>query len=170
MRTGTKLNISIVIDEENSRVNCYVDGVLASSKEAAFPDATVESYMLVGGSYTVSSFLYGEIFNIALYSDVRSEDELISDATTHPTGDNMLCYYDFCGFDNSNPAGIITDLSENHNDLTLYSEFYDEPKVPFDDYAYSFAIVGDIQVVNFKYPDNLHKIFDWIVDNKDDKK
>ena len=170
LRTGTKLKLAIVIDEENSLVNCYVDGVLASSKEATLPDATFESYMLVGGTYSVSSFLYGEIFNVALYSDIRSEEELISDATTAPSGDNMLCYYDFCGYDNSNPAPTIADLSENHNDLTLYSEFYDEPKIPVDDYAYSFAIVGDIQVVNIKYPENLHKIYDWIVDNADDKK
>lgn len=37
-------------------------------------------------------------------------------------------------------------------------------------YDYSFAVVGDIQNVTFKYPEKVATIYDYIVDNIDDKK
>ena len=38
------------------------------------------------------------------------------------------------------------------------------------DYAYSFAVVGDTQFLCQKYPDKMLSLYDWIVDNKDQKK
>ncbi|MBQ7107843.1 MAG: metallophosphoesterase [Clostridia bacterium] len=37
------------------------------------------------------------------------------------------------------------------------------------DYAYSFAIIGDIQKTTKNNPEKLHYIYDWIVDNKNSK-
>jgi len=37
------------------------------------------------------------------------------------------------------------------------------------DYTYSFAIIGDIQKTTKNYPDKLHYIYDWILDNAEDK-
>ena len=38
------------------------------------------------------------------------------------------------------------------------------------DYDYSFAVIGDTQVISYIYPNNMHTIYDWIVDNKDTHK
>lgn len=37
------------------------------------------------------------------------------------------------------------------------------------DYAYSFAVIGDVQKTTGYYPDKLHYIYDWILDNADSK-
>ena len=41
---------------------------------------------------------------------------------------------------------------------------------PVGEYAYSFAVVGDTQNVNRLYPEEYHKIYQWIVDNVEEKK
>ena len=61
-----------------------------------------------------------------------------------PSGNDLLYSYDFSGFDNSNAKESITDLSGNQNDLEHLVYLYDEPVNPPTDYAYSFALVGDI--------------------------
>lgn len=38
-----------------------------------------------------------------------------------------------------------------------------------NDYAYSMAVVGDIQITSYKHPHMLHYLYDWIIDNKTDK-
>ncbi len=41
---------------------------------------------------------------------------------------------------------------------------------PVGDYAYSFAVVGDTQIVNRFHPEEYPKIYQWIVDNVEEKK
>ena len=41
---------------------------------------------------------------------------------------------------------------------------------PVKDYAYSFALIGDTQIVTAHYTDKLSCIYDWILENKDEKK
>ena len=43
-------------------------------------------------------------------------------------------------------------------------------KTPVTDYAYSFAVVGDTQIVTEYYPDELPKLYDWLVENAESKK
>ena len=38
------------------------------------------------------------------------------------------------------------------------------------DYAYSMAVVGDIQITSYKHTDKLHYLYDWILNNAEDKK
>lgn len=47
--------------------------------------------------------------------------------------------------------------------------WYDGEQVDLD-YAYSFAVVGDTQVLCQKYPDKMEAIYDWILENKDERK
>ena len=54
------------------------------------------------------------------------------------------------------------------NAWTSESDFFTD-KEPVTDYAYSFAVIGDQQNVN-NWTDNLHYIYDYILDNKDAKK
>ena len=171
LRTANWEHISITIDEENAVALCYVNGELKSTKESNLPLNVETPYPLViGGSYSANSFFKGAIADIALYSDKRSAEEVLNDYTNFTCGDGLICYYDFKEFDKSSPQSTFPDLSGMNNDLVLFPEFYDEPVIPLDDYAYSFAVVGDIQIVNYYNPENLHCIYDWIIKNKDDKK
>ena len=43
-------------------------------------------------------------------------------------------------------------------------------KEPVEDYAFSFALVGDTQVITLKHPNKLSKIYDWLIANKESKK
>lgn len=47
--------------------------------------------------------------------------------------------------------------------------FYDT-KEPAKDFAYSFCVVGDTQDIIDEHPDKFHYIYDWIINNKEDKK
>ena len=38
-----------------------------------------------------------------------------------------------------------------------------------NNYAYSFAVVGDPQIITESYPDKVHYIYDWILENKESK-
>ena len=44
-----------------------------------------------------------------------------------------------------------------------------EEKEPVKDYAYSFCVVGDTQDIIDEHPDKFHYIYDWIIDNKEEK-
>lgn len=76
------------------------------------------------------------------------------------------------------PKGTVIYDGITTNDVELFltnnkwlgNEKWSLNPEPIDDYDYSFAIVGDTQDVNISDPTNYHKIYDWIVDNKDDKK
>lgn len=45
----------------------------------------------------------------------------------------------------------------------------DNPNAPTE-YDYSFAVIGDIQYTTESYPEDLHYTFDWLINNKTDKK
>ena len=170
LRTGEWEHLSIVFDDRLSESRCYVGGELKSTKNVSIPSSIViKAPILIGGSYSRASFFKGAILDVALFSDTRTDDEIANDAFTVPSGDNMLCYYDFSEFDNSSPPSTVQDLSPRQNSLALYSEFYDAPTVPLNDYAYSFAIIGDIQTITCNASDKLHYIFDWIEENKEEK-
>lgn len=39
---------------------------------------------------------------------------------------------------------------------------------PGQDYAYSIALVGDTQVMNWKYPDHYLQMYDWVIANREE--
>ena len=83
-------------------------------------------------------------------------------------------------------SGVIDDsLSGNGYDVKVYTCLdcsvtkevsYDSSVTWFDgeevsiDYAYSFAVVGDTQFLCESYHDKMEAIYDWIVDNKDERR
>lgn len=79
-----------------------------------------------------------------------------------------LCAVLFLGFVFASPITAKAITADE-----IRAMFTDSPR-EIEDYAYSFAIVGDTQIVTyndtFSKRNNLSKIYDWIVDNKDEKK
>jgi len=171
VRTGEWVNIGIVIDNEASCVLCYINGELKSTKNAAVPDNIRLDYSItIGGSKFWSSRFSGAIKDVAIFQDARSATEIAQDYAGAPSGDDLVGYYDFTSVTTENTPATIEDLSPAGNDLKKLAYLYDNPVNPPNEYAYSFAIVGDMQIVNRKYPESLPKIYDWIKANVEEKK
>ncbi len=63
----------------------------------------------------------------------------------------------------------VPNLNKSVNSLSAEPEWLDTVDEP-ENYDYSFAIVGDIQNVTYKYPDKVDTIYSYIVDNVESKK
>lgn len=59
-------------------------------------------------------------------------------------------------------------ISENAASAASGENWYATQETP-NDYAYSFAVVGDTQYVTYYNPDNLAKVYDYIVENVEKK-
>ncbi len=53
--------------------------------------------------------------------------------------------------------------------LASATEMWLDEKAPLEDYAYSMAIIGDTQIVSRDNPDNMAKIYDYVIDNVESK-
>ena len=168
--TFTKVNIlsnewthlTLVLDPILKQAHCYVNGELKEtvSNLDFSTDVVVDAPSFVGGDprENNTNFFRGRIKNVALYSDVRTAQEIAADVTaTAPDTDNLLAAYYMDG------AGDKKDLSGNGYDLSYTAVWVDAP--PVEDYAYSFAIVGDTQYQTDRYPEVLTGVYDWIIDN-----
>lgn len=127
-------------------------------------------------------YFRGKIYSVATFTDVRTADEITEDKNTLPSSDvdNLLMSYDM--FD-ENDSGVICDKSPNGYNIAPPIKWTDaEDKIPVDGYAYSFAVVGDTQVItrdeavkdnnpyyNEAYKGQIAKIYDWILNNRESK-
>ena len=77
------------------------------------------------------------------------------------------------------PKGTLIYDAVTKNDVSLvlnHGSWYEADEKwhtqpdPIDEYDYSFAIVGDTQIVNDLKPDLYPYIYDWVVDNAENKK
>ncbi len=162
--TGEWLHLTIINDYDNDKSYCYIDGELMQEKSAVKPIETISSAM-VGNDFRTSSkrSFKGEIHSIALYGDIRTPEEIQEDKKTYGQ-DGMLAGWEFCAI----PAdGKIVDLSGNGHYVQW---IWITEKAPVEDFAYSFVVVGDTQSVNIYDPNNFSTIYDWIIENKEDKK
>ena len=166
-----KTHVAIVLDDDAA--NCYINGELKQSIEYAgttpfMPVVTAGNSMQLGSDGDTWRRFRGEIFDAAIYTDVRTGGEIAADIE-EPRGDNLLFAYDVSSADTD--AESIVDKSGNGFDLVKQTEWIDPAnKVALSDYDYSFAIVGDPQIMNTQYPDAFNGIFGWINNNAESKK
>jgi len=162
---GKKTHIAVTIDSANSKVHCYIDGSLAETLAISIPnDIVLETPLILGGDRREGNGQYckGQVFSLAMYGDVRSEDEILSDFSSERFDtDGAICCYKLTSSGN---GSVIEDLSGNGNDFKGTSSWLDEVEIP-DDFSYSFAIVGDTQIVNRYQPQYMTSIYDWLADN-----
>lgn len=144
--------IGVIIDGEN--YSCFIDNELAQTVKAGVipEDAVLESNFHIGNDNegnTLNTFT-GEIKRVAFYSDSAKKNRIA----------------DF----------VIPKEPKNVNDMTgkyrlsYVSDSWEKEPTDIKDYAYSVAVVGDIQTVVSLYPEQLHTINDWILKNKESKK
>ena len=176
--TGEWVHLAIVFDHATDDLKCYVNGELKQTlaRGGTYLTAPTDS-MVIGGDLRDANAQYfkGQIKNISMYSDVRTDAEIAGDAkATTPDKDNLMVAYDLTGIGSTAPE-TLSDVSGNGNDASyIYTEKPDDrfftDKEPVTDYAYSFAVVGDTQKLSLLYPDKIGNIYDWIVANKTAKK
>ncbi len=167
--TGKWVHVCIVRDLEASKVYCYIDGKLKQTlaiTDKGREDTLAASGLCLGGDLRSGNVQYfkGEIRSAAIYSTVRTAEDINSAAT-----DGLIAHYDLSG---AKTDADVIDKSANGYDLRYSAnELWIKPedKAEVTDYAYSFAVVGDTQVMNYTYPDKFGAIYDWILDNIEKK-
>ena len=178
VRTGEWLNLAITTDIVADTVSCYVNGELKQTlaipthydpvleQNTDFLDYDIGSEMYVGrdmrGAYD-KYYFKGKIKTLTMFSDIRTAEEIAADMNgVAADADALIADYCFDGCYGKN----VTDRSANSLDLLNVGYMEEAPEEPTD-YAYSFAVVGDTQILTRVYPEKLSSIYDWIVENKE---
>ena len=165
VRSYSDVHLTIVHDRANQVVHCYVNGELKQSlKQSEVMSETqilegvppIQEFaptntFVVGGSWTGSNGQHfgGLLKSLAIWSDIRDAEEIASDVknSVDVTDAELLAAYDFTASDE-----LAKDLSANQNDLVEDVLWQDIDEIdPVEDYAFSFAIIGDIQVLSEHY-------------------
>jgi len=164
--TGNWVHIAVV-RETSSKMSCYIDGEFVQSITKSAPDVTSAGEHVLGGDCRSGNAQYfkGRIKNVALYSDARTADEIKADMTSAGS-DGLILSYELDGLDN---PGSIQDKSGNGYNAKLYKTYFEE-KAPLADYAYSFAVIGDTQILAESYPEKYTALYDWVLGNVEAKK
>ena len=174
---GKLTHVAITVDHTTGTWSCYVDGNLKQTINKPAPTPfNFTSKIRFGGDLRSGNTQYfkGIIQKVALYSDVRSAAEIASDASSSKFDiNNIYCAYDL----SSNVLGdypeAITCMAgggPNFKYSVEYSEEWIKDYPEPENYAYSFAVVGDIQKLTFHYPSQLDTLYEWIRDNAESKK
>ncbi len=178
--TGEPVHIAITYDNAAGQWYCYIDGALKQTIAKEAPAVfSMDKTLCLGGDLRSGNGQYfkGTIHNVAFYSDVRTAQEIAADAVaTAATVDQngLTHYYDLTGITAgdlpasvSSPIGKGPDFQKGKPGEDPNWWIYD--KEPVTDYAYSFAIVGDPQIMNLNQPEKMAAMYQWIADNKEAK-
>ena len=171
--TGQPLHLAITMDQATGSWMCYVDGELKQTITRAAPkQANMTEKIRLGGDFRSGNgqCFKGTIQKLALYSDVRTPQEIADDASKAAVAaDGLICGYDLSANTLGNYPDKIFSLSGAAFDLACESDWIKTLPEPAD-YAYSFAVIGDIQTLTYSYPEQLSSLYSWIRDNTQSKK
>jgi len=171
--TGKPVHIAITIDRTAGAWLCYVDGVLKQTIKQTVPtQQEMTEKIRLGGDFRSGNGQYfkGTIQKAALYSDLRTAQEIADDASKAAIAtDTLICGYDLSTNTLGDYPDKVSSLSGAAFDLVCESDWIKELPAP-KDYAYSFAVIGDIQTLTYSYPEQLSSLYSWIRDNTQSKK
>lgn len=160
-------HIAVTVDSAAGEWKCYVDGALKQTVKKSAPASFDQASLLrVGGDLRSGNSMYfkGTIQKIALYSDVRSAEEILSDHKGALDKNNAILVYDFSSIKTDEVPTTIKCAAGTGFDLSYKLVWVKNPPA-LEDYAYSFSIVGDIQSLNYHYPEKLPTLYNWIKNN-----
>ena len=168
---GKLTHIAITADTANGSATCYIDGVAKQTIKKAIPtNVNLTEVMCLGGDLRSANGQYfkGSIKNVALFSDVRTADEIKADATATASSiskNNLIGFYEY-----NSTAKEFADMSGSKGPSFATEQLWVENKTPATNYAYSFAVVGDTQKLVYMTPDKIPVLYDWILNNVESKK
>ncbi len=187
VRTGSWQHIAIVHDVANKEARCYVNGELrqtiSGDTVVAYSADILDNKFLIGrdtalryangdGEYWENrkdQYFKGFIKEVRAYSDVRTAEEIAEDyqGFLKLADKQLLAAYVISPED---AYGTLRDFSGNGYDADYHQLLWEEEYVkPIGDYAYSLAVVGDTQTVTAQNPELLKNIYQWILENKEEK-
>ncbi len=176
--TGKLTHIAFSIDKAASTISCFIDGVQKQVRKQRLPANladTLKSPLCIGGDNRLEAakaiesyneqYFKGSIKNVALYSDTRTAAEIQADYTNNTYDqDNLIGYYEPVA-----NAEKFSDKNGKGPDFNMrYSWAVTPPEV--ENYDYSFAVVGDTQILLYDNPDEFTALYDWIINNVESKK
>lgn len=166
---GKNTHVAIVRDAANGKVYCYIDGVLKQEKVCSYSKNIDLTSLVLGGDLRSGNDQYfkGTLLSAAMFSDVRNADTIAADMAGVPSDNALIAYYDL--EDVAADPEVIEDKSPNGYDMKQDNPWITE-KAPVIDYAYSFAVIGDTQIIARDAKDDFHKIYDYVLDNLESKK
>ena len=168
VNTGEWLHLAIVRDADAKKVYCYVNGELKGTLNDTFSgDPVITRDFAIGSDLRDgnSQYFKGAIRSVAIYSNARTAEEIAADKREYGTN-GLIALYDLT----KTSVGLIADQSGNGYDIKFRSVWIDPQNQPSPtDYAYSFAVVGDTQNITDRYKDKLGLVYDWILDNAEEK-
>ena len=176
IRSNKVVHLAITNDVTTNKLSCYINGEYVESISSAgyeYIQDILSTKFLVGGDNRSGNEQYfkGTIKSVAAYQDVRTANEIKNDfknGVSSTDADLILSY----NFTNESIGKDNQDISKN-NYLLVYENLANQwftEKTEVSEYDYSFAIVGDTQILANKYPYEYVKLYDWIIDNVEDKK
>lgn len=180
LRQDEWVHVAITFDPETDTVKCYINGVLVSTVDDFQFDPVIPAQALkVGGDYRGTGgqvtdsgynnqYFKGEIANVSVWSDVRTEEEIAADvaalkesAENVPQGqEGLLACWSFADAD----ADLYTDLSASGNDV---ADFVDWIAPNFAEGDYSMVALPDTQFLSSTHPTVFKELTQWIVDNQE---
>lgn len=153
--TGQKTQVMISVDTVEDKAVCYLDGeaVQTLSIGNVMP-MTFQRDAAVGGDLRSGNGQYfkGELFDVAWCEDTGAQ----------VTGQRYILTGRPEEATREDGSGPVLKLEEKRIWLKDYKST--------QEYAYSFAVLGDIQSLTCFYPDKLHYIYDWLAENVEEKK
>ena len=148
--TGKPVHVAITIDYENNKWLCYVDGVLKQTVNKPAPaQSTITATLRLGGDFRSGNTQYfkGTLIDLALYSDVRTVIEIAKDATgSEIDKDNIICAFDMSDNEVGKYPATISCIAGTRHKFKYFSDWLTDVPEP-ENYAYSFAVLGDIQTL-----------------------
>lgn len=129
-------HLAFVMEEVDdvTNVSCYVDGVKVEELASGYSQPTMKfelptSAFCVGGDHRTgnTSYFPGEIYSVAAYSDIRSADEIATDAASSVSTEDadMIAYYDLTNVTDAVVNNSSTNDSENTYRLNVIKTWMD---------------------------------------------
>lgn len=171
--SGGWTHLALVYDDVNGQLLCYVNGILKGTAAfEAYKDGIWNNTFVVGGDKRADNAQYfkGAIRSVQFFSDIRTAQEIALDASgaDNTSDGQLLLLYNL----SDGGKKDVTDLSGNGYHVEYepsYESGWFTNKTAVTDFAYSIAVVGDTQVIAQNEPEKLHTIYDWILNNQQEK-
>ncbi len=176
VRTGEWLHLSIVRDTD--KVLCYVNGDLKQTVNESLADLVINDYFAIGGDMRIPattatsddtiavSYFKGELADVSVWSDVRSDKEIESDMISVSSEAGLMGAWTL---DTADENAGKNDISSNKNNgVTVDKDgWIDAADFETVEAEYSIVVVPDQQLVNIHQPEMLDKISEWFAANKE---
>lgn len=169
IRSDDFVHLAITADTENGIYKCYINGVLADTVESSMVIPVSTRPYLVSGDYYYNNApvnFEGDIAGIALYSDVRTENEILEDmyGKSDLKDTDLLGKWSFA----DKEEGLINQNGNGNDFHPVWEKEADETvDESYGNYS-TFVFIPDTQ--NFTQSqgaDGLNSISNWILNNKE---